>query len=97
MSSSLDLRPPGSQESGRRVSSGKSEGPFLAVALLRLPHLKPLAADHHEAEEPDEKPEGGADQHKALGTIEPCPIGIVNGGAAPRLRSRARKKWGPRR
>src|SRR5271169_751775 len=48
---------------------------LLTVPRVRLPHLKPLAADHHEAEEPDEKSDGGPNKHQPLAAIEPGPFG----------------------
>src|SRR5215471_10525139 len=56
----------------------KAKGRPLSIPRGRLPHLKPLAADHHETEEPDEKSERGADEHKALAAVE-----LVRSGPQP--------------
>jgi hypothetical protein len=50
----------------------KAEGRLLTVPLRRLPHLEPLAADHHEAKEPDEKAETGGHDRQSFGTVETC-------------------------
>jgi hypothetical protein len=53
----------------------KAKGRLLTIQGLRLPHLKPFAADHHETKEPDEKPQAGADENEPLRTVEPRSIG----------------------
>src|SRR5215468_10779460 len=50
----------------------KAKGRLLTVPLRRLPHLEPLAADHHEAKEPDEKAETGGHDRQSLGAVEAC-------------------------
>src|SRR5215471_20868640 len=50
----------------------KAKGRLLTVPLRRLPHLEPLAADHHEAKEPDEKTETGGNDRQSLGAVEAC-------------------------
>ena len=50
----------------------KAEGCLLAVPLRRLPHLEPLAADRHEAKEPDKKAETSGHGRQSFGTVEAC-------------------------
>src|SRR5215472_18206023 len=50
----------------------KAKGRLLAVPLRGLPHLAPLAADHHEAKEPDEKAETGGHDRQSFGAVEGC-------------------------
>src|SRR6516162_8701213 len=47
-----------------------AKGRLLTVPLRRLPHLEPLAADYHEAKEPDEKAETGCYDRQSLGAVE---------------------------
>src|SRR5689334_17288137 len=50
----------------------EAEGRFLTVPLRRLPHLEPLAADHHEAKEPDDKAQTGGHGRQSFGSVEVC-------------------------
>src|SRR5689334_19851553 len=52
----------------------EAKGCLLAVPLLRLPHLEPLPANHHETEEPDEEAQGGADIDETLASLEAVAI-----------------------
>src|SRR6516164_3930562 len=53
----------------------KAKSRLLTIPGLRLPHLKPLAADDQKPEEPHQKPERRADTDQSLGAVEASGIG----------------------
>jgi hypothetical protein len=53
----------------------KAKSRLLTIPGLRLPHLKPLAADDQKPEEPHQKPERRADMDQSLGAVEASGIG----------------------